>query len=237
MSSGEQIADDFGLRRAAYRSASALLKLALLVGIVAGGVWIFWRVGIERTLHEETVARNRLEAAGGVLIPGEVRYEVANFRPAAADDEGFAALAWFTTVREVEAPLARVTSDGLRHLAALRGLETLNLDGASLVDDRGLVHLKGLPRLRYLTLDGTSVGDEGLEHLRDVPALQYLSLAATRVTDAGLATIRELPQLRTLLLGYTKVTPEAAAELSRSCPHLKVGLKVLPKDRGRGILP
>jgi hypothetical protein len=105
------------------------------------------------------------------------------------------------------------------------------------VDGRGLAHLKGLTRLRYLILDATGVGDDGLEHLRDLPILQYLSLAGTEVSDAGLATIRELPQLRTLMLGYTWVTPEAAAELARSRPDMKVGLKVLPKDAGRGRRP
>src|SRR5262249_9719054 len=130
-----------------------------------------------------------------------------------------------------------VTNDGLRHLAGLRELESLDLTGASGVDGRGLALLKGLTRLRYLTLAAIDVGDDGLENFRELPALQFLSLTGTLITDAGLAKIRELPELRTLYLGYTKVTQEGVAELMRSCPNLNVSVKVLPEHKGRARRP
>src|SRR5262249_21202320 len=104
MKSGEQLTDDVGWRDFVRRSGSALFKLALLIAIVAGGVWIYFRAEMRRSLREETAARNRLEAAGGTVISENGRYTFASFRPAAGDDEGFAALAWFTTVNEIEAP-------------------------------------------------------------------------------------------------------------------------------------
>jgi hypothetical protein len=38
-------------------------------------------------------------------------------------------------------------------------------------------------------------------------------------------------------LGYTKVTQEAVDKLTLSRPDMTVGLKVLPKDKGRGRRP
>lgn len=153
-----------------------------------------------------------------------------------ADDEALAALSWSTTVREVEAPFSKLSNDGLKHLAKLRDLESLDLSGAT-IDGRALAHLKGLRSLRYLTLDGTGVTDEGLEHLRELPASNTCPWGGTRVTDAGLAKLRDLPQLRSLLLGYTSVTPDGVAEFARSHPHIQVGLKVSREDKGRTRRP
>jgi hypothetical protein len=232
MSGGEQLSDDdIGLRSAARRVASALLKFAVLVGIVAGGVWAYahvekWRAVREQSAAEQKAAVDRLVAAGGDGASHEGRLISANFTRRPADDEGFAALAWFTSLREIDArPALRVTNDGLRHLAGLRDLESLDLTGASAVDGRGLAHLKGLTRLRYLTLDATDVGDDGLEHLRDLPALQFLSLTGTLISDAGLALLRRC-------LSNHEVIRRSGASLAYVCRICKQ-LRSQPSRRGR----
>src|SRR5262249_1121592 len=53
-----------------------------------------------------------------------------------------------------------ITNDGLRHLAGLKKLICLNLEGQP-VTDAGLVHLRGLERLEYLELGGTRATAEG----------------------------------------------------------------------------
>jgi hypothetical protein len=121
MNSGEQVSDDMGLRGELRLAGSALLKLAVLVGIVAGGMWAYARLEKRRSVREQMAEQNsavdRLFAAGGNVLSHEGRFITANFTRRPADDEGFAALAWFTTVREIDATAARVTNEGLRHLA------------------------------------------------------------------------------------------------------------------------
>jgi len=114
-----------------------------------------------------------------------------------------------------------VSNDGLRHLAGLRELRSLNLSDALAIDGRGLAHLRGLPWLRYLMLDATSVGDEGLEYLRELPALERVLLAGTKVTDAGLAgasVLRQVasPSLRTNDGHLTRAPAAQHTALSRS---------------------
>ena len=52
-----------------------------------------------------------------------------------------------------------------------------------------MVHIASLPRLRFLFLEQTRVGDDGLGLLCNLPAIGHLSLCGTLVTDAGLAGV------------------------------------------------
>ena len=62
----------------------------------------------------------------------------------------------------------------------------------SQVTDAGLVHLKGLTKLRELYLDETKVTDAGLEHLAGLTNLQKgLNLTLTQITDAGVAELQK----------------------------------------------
>jgi len=56
------------------------------------------------------------------------------------------------------------------------------------------VHLKGLTKLKTLTLVGKKVTDAGLSHLKGMTQLKTLLLVDTKVTDAGLKSLeKELP--------------------------------------------
>ena len=55
------------------------------------------------------------------------------------------------------------------------------------ISDQGLVHLKGLSRLRFLWLGGPAIGNAGMEaHLAGLTRLDDLNLSNTSVGDAGL---------------------------------------------------
>ena len=58
------------------------------------------------------------------------------------------------------------------------------------VTDSGLVHLKGLTSLQYLSLDGTKVTDAGLVHLKGLTELRSLRLRKTQVTNAGVEDLQ-----------------------------------------------
>jgi hypothetical protein len=64
------------------------------------------------------------------------------------------------------------------------------------ITDAGLAHLKNLPKLEWLRLDGTEVTDAGLEHIKGMPQLRLIHLYATHVTERGVADLRKaLPNL------------------------------------------
>jgi hypothetical protein len=56
-----------------------------------------------------------------------------------------------------------------------------------------LQHLKKLPHLECLDLNGTAITDEGLAYLKDSPQVQKLDLGNSEITDAGLKHLSGFP--------------------------------------------
>jgi serine/threonine protein kinase len=82
--------------------------------------------------------------------------------------------------------LARTSTDaGLRELAGHRAIQMLYLGGNPNVTVQGISHLRSLPSLQILPLDGTGIGDEIVEVLPRLPLLRYVDLRATKVTNEG----------------------------------------------------
>ncbi|HKD36161.1 MAG TPA: hypothetical protein VKB78_05150, partial [Pirellulales bacterium] len=75
-----------------------------------------------------------------------------------------------------------------------------------------------------LWLNGTHIGDAGLMHIKKLPRLRYLILWDTQVTDAGLIHLKEMSQLETLEFYGTKVTAVGVTELQRALPKCEMGL-------------
>ena len=116
----------------------------------------------------------------------------------------------------------RLTDEGLKHLAAFRELEEIDLGGwKSPMTDAGFAALRGLPRLRTInswwsrrltdagvkptlaacpaledaSFGGTFLGDHLIEALAGKPGVWRL-FCGDGVTDAGLARLRDIPRLR-----------------------------------------
>ncbi|MCH8922564.1 MAG: hypothetical protein IIA67_05390 [Planctomycetes bacterium] len=114
------------------------------------------------------------------------------------------------------------TDEALPHVTGLKkNVVTLNLKGSK-ITNAGLVHLRGLTKLRQLHLEKTAVGDEGIAHLKGLAELEYLNLYATKVTDKSLEHLRGLKKLRRLYLWQTDVTDKGVARLEKALPELKI---------------
>ncbi len=85
---------------------------------------------------------------------------------------------------------------------------------ATKVTDAGLRELAGLKRLRSLDLDDTQVTDKGLKELAALEGLQTLKLGNTQVTDAGLKELAGLMGMKSLALYGTKVTGAGLKDLA-----------------------
>jgi hypothetical protein len=100
---------------------------------------------------------------------------------------------------------SKVTDAGLKELAGLKRLQSLDLSGTN-VTDAGLKELAVLKSLQSLDLGRTQVTDAGLKLLIVLNRLQLLNLSYTQVTDAGLKELAGLQSLKSLNLYRTKVT-------------------------------
>jgi Leucine-rich repeat (LRR) protein len=106
----------------------------------------------------------------------------------------------------------RFSDKGLKHIGEMTNLEWLYLSGSGLTDD-GLAHLKGLKKLKTLSLGVLpNIKGPGLEQLKDLPLLEGLRLAETGVTDDTLKHVAVLKQLKHLGLPRT-AKPTAVGQL------------------------
>lgn len=69
-----------------------------------------------------------------------------------------------------------LSNDGLRHISGLTQLRSLNLSANHLLNDPSLMHIRKLKRLESLNLTGTRIGNDGLIHLRGLSRLKRLLL-------------------------------------------------------------
>jgi hypothetical protein len=97
----------------------------------------------------------------------------------------------------------QMTDAMLVEVAGVEAIRSLSLSGSKAVTDEGLRHLARLRNLQHLDLDGTAVTDRGLAVLRELPKLERVSLAMTRVTDAGIAHLASCEELRDVNLMWT----------------------------------
>ena len=105
---------------------------------------------------------------------------------------------------------------GLRQLAPMNRLKSLELHFLPSVSDEGLQCLTELTGVGELWLDGPRFGDRDLEQVGRMPQLRKLSLYRTSITDAGIAAIEDLTNLEELNIdGASKLTGASFRSIGR----------------------
>lgn len=125
-------------------------------------------------------------------------------------------------IKHLEIGSSRVTAKGLKAVAAIKSLQTLNLTGLNLTDV-DLAPLAALPNLRELILDGNHISGESLKALRRLP-LEKLNLANNPVTDGAIASLVQLAKLKEVDLSDTGVTDGATRRLGELRALEKINL-------------
>lgn len=114
-----------------------------------------------------------------------------------------------------------LTDEGLRQVAKLNDVVSLNLRGTAITGS-GLVHLKSMAKLRKLHLERTKIDNEGVAHLAGLENLEYLNLYGTEIGDAGLRHLEGLTSLKRLYVWETKVTDAGVDRLAKKLPELEI---------------
>jgi hypothetical protein len=122
-------------------------------------------------------------------------------------DDGFAALATATSLRDLNVPQAACTAAGLQPLTAL-------------------------PRLRNLRLGGPGLAGAGVcEAIVELPALRSLHLIDVPIGDAGLDVLARKPDLWNLYLDGAGVSDDAWRRYFAMCPRVHVHVDQAHHDR------
>jgi internalin A len=135
--------------------------------------------------------------------------------PFLVTDAGIKELAPLSQLRTLELLGCQVTDAGLKELAPLAQLQTLMLKRTD-ITDAGLKELAVLQNLRDLDVSITAVTDAGLKHLAPLTHLHRLDLSGNRaITDAGMKELPHLKELDTLWLYGTRVGDSGMKEVGR----------------------
>lgn len=119
----------------------------------------------------------------------------------------------------------RITDAGLREIAALSSLESLDLR-ANRITDAGLKELRSLTRLRSLDLSMNAITDDGLRELQALKQLESLRIWDVGLTDAALSHLYPIKSLKRLALAHAKVTETGLTRLREALPDIKAENKI-----------
>ena len=150
-------------------------------------------------------------------------------------DKVLAHLPDFPRLKRLLLTETQVSDDGLESVGRLPELEELFIWDGATITDKGVAHLRMLPKLKFLLLGGAAITDEAVSHLANVSTLETLLLDTNSLTDKALEYASRLPRLRELEVGNwgpegRQATITAAGlEHVRKMPALKrLGIPLIP---------
>ena len=124
-----------------------------------------------------------------------------------------------------------LTDVGLRGLAGLASLQSLNLSYCRAITNAGLEYVSRLGSLQSLNLGGCrAITDAGLEYVSRIGSLQSLNLSGCNaITDAGLEYVSRLGSLQSLdLNGCRAITDAGAARLQAAVAARRSAFGAIP---------
>jgi hypothetical protein len=153
----------------------------------------------------------------------EIQDFVRTREPASKSREEFQPVAPLSEVISLLIGSCGATDSDLRSVMPFKALRELDLSGAEKITSEGMKYVARLQELRELDLSQSGIADEGLWHLRELPSLRVLNLEGAGsagvldgpgITDKGAKALAHHTKLRSLDLSWTRVTHEGVAFLS-----------------------
>jgi len=99
---------------------------------------------------------------------------------------------------------SRLDDEGLRIIATLHGLRSLDVERCAAISDDGVRSLGTLSDLQELRVSNRSLTDRGVAVVSQLPNLRVLAAGGSAFSAAGLDSLRECKHLRELCLRYSR---------------------------------
>ena len=216
------------MRSSRYRVAGSVL---MLFSIIA--------VGPALAQQDKIIAS--IQKSGGVIVmdPKDPTVPITFVMGANATDKEMQACAQLKTIRKVSLPAIsnQVTDKGVAALSKLPELEELHI-GNSQTTDAGLAKLKGLKKLKRMSLTATKISDKGMALLKEFPALEGIDVGKLNVSAAGLAQLAACKNLHTIFINDQPTLTDAVFEKLAGMPKLdRLEFARTPKVTDRSLLP
>ncbi|MCE9604607.1 MAG: hypothetical protein K8U03_06835 [Planctomycetia bacterium] len=213
-----------------------MLRISLVIGLLCSFL-------VADSRADDAAVATQLEALGGKVTVKEGSVREIFFRDSSKlGDAEFRAIGKLAHLKTLTlyGNVKGLDDTTLPHLAGLQELEQIGLDGARLSDD-GLKHFAALKGLRFLSFFHLSFRLEGftgvgLAALKECPKLERLTVAGMSMGDAGFAAIATITQLRELSTWHTYQSEAANQEIAKltNLRALKMGQR-LPWGGGKAV--
>ena len=188
--------------------------------------------------HERIVALGKLPNLKALrleqaAITDETIAEVAKF-PKIDDvnldrcpvtDECLKSLGKSPNIKRIRAPRTKLSDKGLEYLKDTVQLELLDLSDCNQISDAGLAHLKGLTKLRNLSLWGPRITDDGMPNLAGMTNMVAISFQDCGVTDASFTHLSGMTKLKEFDIFRTRVGNDALAAIAGAKDMSKMKLR------------
>jgi hypothetical protein len=203
-------------RRLQFRLRTLLAAMLLVcLGLT------FWSVYI-RPYRQEARIIAQLQEHGAVLT---TETEGPAWLRAIAGDE------FFRRIVKAELSDPRVVDEDLRLLTGAPRLRQLMIDAPGRITSEGLRNLAAMSSLEHFTLVGPTANDEGLRRISQAKQLESLHLLGP-FTDRGLSHLGNLPELRVLVLVSPHLTDEGLSSLGAMQTLRRLNIQAPITDAG-----
>ena len=107
-------------------------------------------------------------------------------------NDGMQAISSLSGLQTLHVGETRFDDEGLKFLGKMVGLQSLVLGDVTRISDAGMAHLANLRKLTFLILDGTNLTDGCVDDLGKLTSLHDLHLNRTSISPTGLRRLQQL---------------------------------------------
>ena len=201
------------------------LLFVMFACAVAAGVWSTYVEPFRR----QSLGIKAIQEAGGLYASvGAEENQLPRWLVTASLGKG--AFCRVTSADFRDSPIETDGSAVLRWVGQMPHLQSLTLDNSQL-NDSDMDGIRGMQRLKHLSLRYTKVSDETLHIVSTLPSLKSLKLTGTNITDAGFPKLQELKSLRELYVRWTRVTSNAVSEFKNENPRCEIYFHTLADEQ------
>ncbi|MFN6162616.1 MAG: leucine-rich repeat domain-containing protein, partial [Planctomycetota bacterium] len=140
-------------------------------------------------------------------------------------DESMKSLAQSRSIKRIRVPRTKLSDAGLATLKDSVQLELLDLTECNQITDVALAHLKGLTKLRNLSLSGPRITDAGMQHLSSLTNMVAISFQDCAVTDDGFIALAAMTKLKEFDIFRTRVGDNALLAIAGAKEISKIKLR------------
>ncbi len=125
-----------------------------------------------------------------------------------------------------------IDDEGLKELCAMPHLHNIGMTGCQHVTGAGLKYLAKLPQLDTVNLEAANIGDKDVEFIKHCPVLRVIDLRSTRVTDKTMELIGRSIIKNIFLLRCSSITDRGLMSLlkNKHLKHIEIGMNQFSQE-------